>query len=91
MNKLFRKRKICFSEKDYKSPIYRPHGYFKPKSAGKVKAFKCLASGKGIIPLVNTYEVNRTLKKGIITFVNVGEIIQTLGEGAILLVTFKSG
>jgi len=26
MNKLFRKRKVCFSEKDYKCPIYRPHG-----------------------------------------------------------------
>jgi len=30
MNKLFRKRKVYFSEKDYKSPIYRPHSLTTP-------------------------------------------------------------
>jgi len=65
--------------------------HFKPKSAGEVKAFKCLASRKGIVPLVNTYEVNQTSEKGIISLVNAGEIIQTLKKGAIPLVTHKGG
>jgi len=30
INKLLRKRKVCFSEKDYKSHIYRPHGLTTP-------------------------------------------------------------
>ena len=59
--------------------------------AGEVKAFKCLTSRKGIVSLVNTYEVNRNSKKGIISLVNAGEIIQTLKKGAIPLVTHKGG
>jgi len=38
--------------------------HFKPRSAGKVKAFKCLASRKGTISLVKSKRVYSNLRKG---------------------------
>jgi len=56
--------------------------HFKPRSAGEVKQFKCLASRKRIVPLINMYEVNWTLEKGIISLVNAGEVISNLERGS---------
>jgi len=63
--------------------------HFKPRSAGEVKAFKCLTLRKGIISLENPHEVNWTSEKGIISLINAREVILTSKKGAILLVTHK--
>ena len=63
-----------------------PHRYnFEPRSAGEVKAFKCLASRKGVVPLVNMHKVNWTSERGVISLVNAREVIQTLKKEAIPL------